>query len=127
MSNPNSIEQLDRAIADLSARMSASTYELLLHIREFDERRGYAKWGVKSCAEWVHWRCDLGLNAAREWVRVAHAIKCLPQISSEFSSGELSYSKVRALTRVATERTRPPWLRSPKARRPHAWMSVAAR
>jgi len=32
---------------------------------------------------------------------VAHALKTLPVIAAAFSSGELSYSKVRALTRVA--------------------------
>jgi len=41
------------------------------------------------------------LNAAREKVRVAHALKPLPCISAAFASGELSFSKVRALTRIA--------------------------
>ena len=41
------------------------------------------------------------MSAAREKVRVAHAIKSLPVIATAFSTGELSYSKVRALTRVA--------------------------
>src|SRR5262245_61209314 len=107
MSNQTSIDQLDRAIVDLSARINASTCELLILIREFDERRGYLKWGFPSCAEWLHWRCDLGLNAARERVRVAHALKCLPRMSSAFACGSLSYSKVRALTRVANRQTEP--------------------
>ena len=37
-------------------------------------------------------------------MRVAHALKDLPKISEEFRSGKLSYSKVRAMTRVATPR-----------------------
>jgi len=37
-------------------------------------------------------------------VRVAHALKGLPQISEEFRHGRVSYSKVRAMTRVATSR-----------------------
>jgi len=59
------------------------------------------QWGLENCAEWLHWRCDLSMSAAREKVRVAHAIKSLPVIATAFSTGELSYSKVRALTRVA--------------------------
>lgn len=59
------------------------------------------RWGFESCADWLHWRCDLLRSAAREKVRVAHAIKTLPAIASAFARGELSYSKVRALTRVA--------------------------
>ena len=61
------------------------------------------KWGFANCSDWLHWRCDLSLSAAREKVRVAHALKILPVIAAAFSSGELSYSKVRALTRVARQ------------------------
>ena len=96
------IDQLDEAIVSLSARINASTYELLVLIREFDERAGWLKWGLESCSQWLHWRCDLSRCAAREKVRVAHGLKELPAISIAFSDGRLSYSKVRALTRVAT-------------------------
>jgi len=96
-----SIDELDHNIVSLSFMMNSCCYELLLLIREFDERVGWLKWGLSSCAEWLHWRCDLSMSAAREKVRVAHALKILPAITSAFSRGELSYSKVRALTRVA--------------------------
>jgi hypothetical protein len=95
------IDELDRAIVTLSARINAASYELLVLIRRFDERAGWLKWGFANCVDWLHWRCDLSLSAAREKVRVAHALKSLPVISLSFSRGELSYSKVRALTRVA--------------------------
>lgn len=96
------IDELDRAIVNLAARINASTYDLLVLIREFDERAGWLKWGLTCCSEWLHWRCDLSPSAAREKVRVAHALKELPQTALEFSKGTLSYSKVRALVRVAT-------------------------
>ncbi len=95
------IDELDQKIVGLSTHINAATYELLVLVREFDERTGWLKWGLSSCAEWLHWRCDLGMSAAREKVRVAHALKTLPAIAAAFSSGRLSYSKVRALTRVA--------------------------
>ncbi len=96
------IEELDRNILTLCARINAATYELLVMIREFDERAGFVQWGLGTCAEWLAWRCDLHLTTAREKVRVAHALKLLPQIAGAFSSGELSYSKVKEMTRVAT-------------------------
>lgn len=96
-----SIDDLDRAIVSLAARLNADTHDLLVLIRRFDERGGWLRWGFESCAEWLHWRCDLSLSAAREKVRVAHALKTLPLIAPAFARGELSYSKVRALTRVA--------------------------
>jgi hypothetical protein len=95
------IEDLDRNILRLCTHINAATYELLILIREFDERVGWTQWGSGSCAEWLAWRCDLSMATAREKVRVAHALKLLPKISGTFSTGELSYSKVRELTRVA--------------------------
>ena len=71
-------------------------------LREFDVAQGWAEPGLRSCAHWLNWKCGIGMNAAREKVRVAHALADLPQISSSFSKGAISYSKVRAMTRVAT-------------------------
>ena len=96
-----SIDELDRAIVNLAARINAATYDFLVLLRRFDERAGWLAWSFDSCAEWLHWRCDISLNAAREKVRVAHALKTLPAIGRAFAEGRLSYSKVRALTRVA--------------------------
>jgi len=95
------IDELDRAIVALSARINSANYELLVLVRQFDERAGWLKWGFLNCTDWLHWRCDLSASAAREKVRVAHALKTLPATAGAFSCGELSYSKVRALTRVA--------------------------
>jgi len=95
------IEELDRSILALCTRINAATYELLVMIRQFDERAGFVQWGLSSCTEWLAWRCDLSLTTAREKVRVAHALKCLPRIAGAFGEGELSYSKVKELTRVA--------------------------
>ncbi|MCP5090079.1 MAG: DUF222 domain-containing protein [Gammaproteobacteria bacterium] len=104
-SNPHTdlapIEEIDRNILHLCTRINAATYELLKLIREFDERAGWVQWGLQNCAEWLAWRCDLSMTTALEKVRVAHALKTLPAIAAAFAAGELSYSKVRALTRVA--------------------------
>ena len=93
-------ERLGDDIAELSARIQAATYELLVMIRAFDEREGWS--GFKSCAHWLNWRTGLALGAAREKVRVARALGDLPLLSDAMRRGQLSYSKVRALTRVAT-------------------------
>ncbi|MPY86948.1 MAG: DUF222 domain-containing protein [Luteitalea sp.] len=96
------MEQLGDAIAELSARIQAATYELLVLIRQFDERAGWNDGSCLSCAHWLSWRTGLDLGAAREKVRVARALTTLPLISAAMQRGELSYSKVRALSRVAT-------------------------
>jgi hypothetical protein len=97
----SSIDDLDVAIAKLARQMNAETYRMLILVRTFDERCGWAKWGCASCAEWLAWRCGLSVSAAREKVRTANALRGLPAIAAAFASGRLSYSKVRALPRVA--------------------------
>ena len=96
-----SIEDLDAAICRVAGRINAAHYQLLLLVREFDDRFGWAKWSFRNCAEWLAWRCGISLSAAREKVRTAHALRSLPAISAAFAEGRLSYSKVRALTRAA--------------------------
>ncbi len=93
---------LEDEITELAAHINAATYRLLTLIREFDERRGWGGGGLKSCAHWLNWKCGIALGAAREKVRVAHALPDLPLISAALRDGRVSYSKVRAMTRVAT-------------------------
>jgi hypothetical protein len=100
-SNDRSIDDLDAAIWRLVRQMNAESYRMLVLVREFDDRFGFAKWTFKTCAEWLAWRCGISLSAAREKVRTAQALRTLPEISAAFADGRLSYSKVRALTRVA--------------------------
>ena len=95
------LEDLGERIAELAAQISAATYELLTMLRDFDERGGWAG-GFHSCAHWLTWRVGLDPGAAREKVRVARALGALPLLSAAMRRGEISYSKVRALTRIAT-------------------------
>ncbi len=104
---PEPVAELDRLgdqIAELSAHLDAATARLLDLICEFDERGGWTN-GFRSCAEWLTWRIGLDPGAARERVRVARALGTLPRLAQALARGELSYSKVRALTRVATPET----------------------
>src|SRR5688572_29217584 len=95
------IDELDAAICRLASRINAVNYQLLLLVREFDDRMGRAKWSFPNCAEWLSWRCGISVSAAREKVRTAQALRDFPGISLAFREGRLSYTKVRALTRVA--------------------------
>src|SRR5438105_784633 len=104
---PERVAELDRLgdqIAELSAHLEAATARLLDLIREFDARGGWNT-GFRSCAAWLAWRVGLDLGAARERVRVARALGTLPLLAQALARGELSYAKVRALTRVATPET----------------------
>jgi hypothetical protein len=98
------LDRLGDEIAELSAHLDAATARLLELIRAFDARGGWNT-GFRSCAAWLSWRVGLDLGAARERVRVARALGTLPLLAEALGRGELSYAKVRALTRVATPET----------------------
>jgi len=100
--SPRDLHQIESEITELAAHIHAATFRLLELIREFDEREGWYGPGLKSCAHWLNYKCGIGLGAAREKVRVAHALKKLPKISEAFRRGTISFSKARAMTRVAT-------------------------
>src|SRR6266436_5634975 len=98
------LDRLGDEIAELSAQLDAATARLLDLIREFDARGGWNT-GFLSCAGWLSWRVGLDPGAARERVRVARALGTLPRLAEALAHGELSYAKVRALTRIATPET----------------------
>jgi hypothetical protein len=98
------LDRLGDEIAELSAHLEAATARLLDMIREFDERLGWNH-GFRSCAAWLNWRVGLDMGAARERVRVARALGNLPRLATALARAEISYAKVRAVTRVATPET----------------------
>jgi hypothetical protein len=101
VSSTTEFERLGDQIAELSVHLDAASARLLDLIREFDARGGWGN-GFSFCAAWLTWRVGLDRGAARERVRVARALGALPLLARALARGELSYSKVRALTRVAT-------------------------
>ena len=99
------LEALESRITELWGHINAATAQFLALLAEFDRREGWAQHGVASCAHWLNWQCGISAGAAREKVRVARALTSLPKIAQAFGEGRLSYSKVRAVTRVATVET----------------------
>jgi hypothetical protein len=105
--NHAALDRLESQITELWGHLNAATYRFLLLVAEFDRSEAFARHGLVSTAQWLNWQCGIGKVAAREKVRVARALEALPEISAAFASGEFSYSKVRAMTRVATPANEP--------------------
>ena len=93
---------LGERIARTAALIDAAMQELLADLRAFDAAEGWAAQGALSCAHWLSWRTGMDLGAARERVRVARALGALPAMDAALARGEVSYSQVRAMSRVAT-------------------------
>ena len=97
--------ELTAQITELAGHLNAGHYRFLVLIAEFDRRQVWSDGATQSCAHWLNWQCGIDMGAAREKVRVAHALEKLPKIADAMARGVLSYSKVRALTRVACAAT----------------------
>src|SRR5512140_678955 len=96
------LEQLGERIAEQAAHLDAAMYRFLTDLREFDERGGWRSQGASSCAHWLSWRVGCDPVTGRERVRVARKLGEFAVIGDALRRGEVSYSKVRALLRVAT-------------------------
>jgi hypothetical protein len=96
------LERLEAEITELAGHLAAGECRWLGLVAEYDRRAGHESWGCRTIAHWLSWHCGLDMRSAREKVRVAHALVDLPLVREEFAAGRLSYSKVRAITRVAT-------------------------
>src|SRR5688572_510798 len=99
------LEKLGERIAEQAAHIDAAMHRLLYDLRIFDAEAGWYLAGAKSCAAWLSWRVGWDLATAREHVRVARKLGELPKIDDALRRGAVSYSKVRAMTRVATPAT----------------------
>ena len=94
-------ERMDR-VAVLYGEITAATREFLRAVAESDRHGDWAEEGFASCADWLAWRIGVTRNVAGEKIRAARALESLPLISESMERGEISFSKVRALTRAAT-------------------------
>ncbi|MBK7540164.1 MAG: hypothetical protein IPI49_33385, partial [Myxococcales bacterium] len=105
MSEPLSVEEvqtLGEHIAEQAVHLDAAMHRLLADLRTFDAAGGWYRQGFGTCAHWLSWRVGWDLGTAREHLRVARALHTLPLVSEALSAGQISYSKTRAITRVAT-------------------------
>lgn len=101
------VAHLGDEISTLAAQIASATARFLVKLAEFDRAEGWAEWEMRSCAHWLSWRCAMSLRTAYEHVRVARALADLPMTTHALAEGELSFSKVRAMSRVATAENEP--------------------
>lgn len=104
-------QRLADQIRHLAAGMSTAAARMLALIADFDRREAWRGWGCASTAAWLCWQCDMSVMTAREHVRVARALASLPVLGRALEAGELSYTKVRALTRIAIPEDQEAFLR----------------
>ena len=98
-----STDRLEADIAYLALEIERCMGRWLELIAEFDRRQGAYAAGFRSTAEWLAHLCALDLRTARDHVRVARRLEEWPVMRDAYAAGELSYSKLRALSRASVE------------------------
>ena len=95
-------EELENELLNLAAQLNAANHRFLTLLARFDAHEGWHGDGIKTFAHYLNWKIGMGHVMAREKIRVARALAGLPLIDAAFARGAISYSMVRAMTRVAT-------------------------
>ena len=102
--------ELDRQLRTVARRRGALDHEELALIREAIACALWRELGMISMREYLEHVMGYGPTAASERLRVADALAAMPALEEALASGELSYSAVRAITRIATRKTERAWL-----------------
>src|SRR5437660_9936148 len=117
-------DSLDRHHAALCSASAA----LIEEIAAVDERRLWVRDGATSMTAWLAARYGMARSTAREWVRVANALRCLPGIRQSFARGRLSFDQLKPLTRFATAEDDGRWAEKAREMSPaQLWAEVHRR
>ena len=102
---PDDPDELRQAVTDMAAHINLADWRFVKLVAAMERTRSWRKGGYCNLGNWLDHRCGLGPCAARERIRIGRALERLPCIDAAFRDGMISYSKVRAITRVATPET----------------------
>jgi uncharacterized protein DUF222/HNH endonuclease len=115
---PRDPEALMNVMDRSTAAMAAASAQCLRAVASYDEAKLWKRDGATSMSSWLAGRYGLAWGTAREWVRVAHALRRLPRIARAYEVGALSWDQLRPLTRFATPETDEEWAEKAPRRRP---------
>jgi len=88
--------------AQYGRRWTTALTHLIPAAVQLDQSGEWALDGSPTCAHWIAATLDIDVGTAREWLRIGRELAALPETSAAFVTGELSYTKARTLTRLAT-------------------------
>ena len=83
--------------------INANQYRVVHLAARFDEELEWYRLGHRSASAWIASQLQIQPSTAREWIRVGHALRHLPSIDAAFAAHEISYAKVRIVTRWADD------------------------
>jgi hypothetical protein len=103
--NQDLARSLETEICEASAHAHATLAKVAKASARFDEIGGWCDGGIRSFQHWLTVNAGFDTHTSAELLRVGQALTKLPDIAEAFAGGELSFDKVRQITRVATRAT----------------------
>ena len=94
--------RLSHDLNDVLTTWSTSQRTVIGLAADFADSGEWMATNAASAAHWIAGIADIEVTTAREWIRVGRRLRSLPLIAELFDADELSYSKVRALSRIST-------------------------
>ena len=102
-------QSVDRALRTIAHRRAALDADEARWLREAETLQIWQPLGMVSALDYMERVLGYGPRSAQDRLRVARALGTLPQLTTALAHGELSFSAVRELTRVATPATETAW------------------
>ena len=87
-----------------------SKWEFCVSLRAADVRKLHIEYGCSSMFEYANRFLNIDARLTSELLRVIRKLDVLPGIAAAFESGQLSWSKVKEVSRVATSEDERAWL-----------------
>jgi HNH endonuclease len=101
---------VDRALREIGKRRAALDADEARWLREAEALQIWRPLGMVSALDYFERVLGYAPRTAQERLRVARALGALPQLTAALTVGELTFSAVRELTRVATPATEASWI-----------------
>ena len=102
--------EVDRRLREYARHRSALDAAEAFDLVRAEQMKIYIFFGFVTLYEYMERVLGYGPHAARERMRVARALAALPEVTAALARGDLTFSAVRELTRVATAETETAWL-----------------
>ena len=115
--NVSNWSEVHERIVALGAQRALHERELCRWLRAAERLAVHARTGHASLHEYAERILGLSRRQLEERLRVARALCELPRLDQSLASGELCWSAVRELSRIATPETEQAWLGWAKGRR----------
>ncbi len=103
-------QAVDRALRGIARRRATLDADEARWLREAERLEIWRPLGMVSALDYLERGLGYAPRTAQDRLRVARALGALPALSAALAGGDLAFSAVRELTRVATPATEAAWL-----------------